>query len=227
MLVIKNPQETQETQIQSVRSEYSWEEGMVTHVGTLALRIPWIQDPGGLHSHSVAQSQTPRKQLSMSTQGSKSPAVTPAELSAALAQVFVIQFSVMCSLAFPLALWVTLSRVNVFPFATSHKQCLLLPFAAKNLGMEYETLVTFNLEKWKQSCSVVSDSLPPHGLYPTRLLCPWDSPGKNTRVGCHFLVQGIFPTQGWNSGLLHCRQILYCLSHQRTNSEMKFIKPFK
>lgn len=40
MLVIKNPQETQETQIQSVRSEYSWEEGMVTHVGTLALRIP-------------------------------------------------------------------------------------------------------------------------------------------------------------------------------------------
>ena len=41
-----------------------------------------------------------------------------------------------------------------------------------------------------------------------------DSPGKNTGVGCHALLQGIFPTQGLNSGLLHCGQILYCLSHQ-------------
>ena len=48
----------------------------------------------------------------------------------------------------------------------------------------------------------------------TRLLCPWDSPGKNTGVGCHAHLQGIFPTQGWNLGLLHFRQILYCLSHQ-------------
>ena len=42
-----------------------------------------------------------------------------------------------------------------------------------------------------------------------QVLCPWDSPGKNTGVGCHFLLQGIFPTQGLNPGLLHCRQILY------------------
>ena len=48
----------------------------------------------------------------------------------------------------------------------------------------------------------------------SRLLCPWDSPGKNTRVGCHFLLQGIFPTQGLNLGLLHCKWILYHLSHQ-------------
>jgi len=41
-----------------------------------------------------------------------------------------------------------------------------------------------------------------------------DSPGKNTGMGCHALLQGIFPTQGLNTGLLHCRQILYCLSHQ-------------
>ena len=39
-------------------------------------------------------------------------------------------------------------------------------------------------------------------------------PGKNTGVGCHFLLQGIFPTQGLDPGLLHCRQILYHLSHQ-------------
>ena len=42
----------------------------------------------------------------------------------------------------------------------------------------------------------------------TRLLHSWDSPGKNTGVGCHFLLQGIFPTQGSNPGLLHCRQML-------------------
>ena len=52
-----------------------------------------------------------------------------------------------------------------------------------------------------------------HGC-PASLLCPWDFPGKNTRVGCHFLLQGIFLTQGSNLGLLLCRQILYHLSHQ-------------
>ena len=41
-----------------------------------------------------------------------------------------------------------------------------------------------------------------------------DSPGETTRVGCHALLQGIFPTQGWNQGLLHWRQVLYCLNHQ-------------
>ena len=46
-----------------------------------------------------------------------------------------------------------------------------------------------------------------------RLLCPWDSPGKNTGVGCHALLQGIVPTQGSNTGCLHCRWTLCCLSH--------------
>ena len=64
------------------------------------------------------------------------------------------------------------------------------------------------------SHSVVPDSLRPHGLQPTRLLCPWDSPGKNTGVGRHFLLQGIFPTQGLNPRLLHCRQILYRQSYK-------------
>ena len=51
-------------------------------------------------------------------------------------------------------------------------------------------------------------------LWPARLLCPWNSSGKNTGVGSHSLLQGIFPTQGSNLGLLHCRHILYHLSHQ-------------
>ena len=58
------------------------------------------------------------------------------------------------------------------------------------------------------SHSVVSDSLRPHGLQPTRLLCPWDSPGKNPGVGCQALPQGLFPTQELNPGLPHCRWIL-------------------
>ena len=48
----------------------------------------------------------------------------------------------------------------------------------------------------------VCDSLWPYGLWPSRLLCPWDSPGKNTRVGCHTLFHGISPTQGSNLCLL-------------------------
>ena len=56
------------------------------------------------------------------------------------------------------------------------------------------------------ACSFMSDSAT-HGLQPTRLLCSWDFPSKNTGVGCHFLLQEIFPTQGQNPSLLH---LLYC-----------------
>ena len=66
--------------------------------------------------------------------------------------------------------------------------------------------------------SEVAQSVPtlcdPRGLQPPRLLHPWDFPGKSTGVGCHFLLQGILPTQGLNPGLPHCGQTLYPLSHQ-------------
>ena len=54
-----------------------------------------------------------------------------------------------------------------------------------------------------QSCP----TLRPQGLQPTRLLCPWDSPGKNTGGGCHSLLQGIFPTRGLNPPLLSLLQV--------------------
>ena len=67
---------------------------------------------------------------------------------------------------------------------------------------------------WGQSESEVAPSC--LTLYdPTRLPHPWKFPGKSTGVGCHFLLQGIFSTQGSNPGLLLCRQTLYHLSHQR------------
>ena len=68
---------------------------------------------------------------------------------------------------------------------------------SQSLGIEFE------------SHSIVSDSLWPHGLY-----SPWNSPGQNTGVGSHSLLQRIFPTQGSNPGLLHCRWILYQLSYE-------------
>ena len=60
--------------------------------------------------------------------------------------------------------------------------------------------------KWKWISSVLSYSVLSCGLWLTRLLLPWGSPGKNSGVGCHFLLQGIFPTQGSNLGLPHHRQ---------------------
>ena len=61
------------------------------------------------------------------------------------------------------------------------------------------------------SHSVLSDSLRSQRLPPTGLLCPWNSPGKNTGVGCHFLLQGVFPMQGSNLRLL-------CLLHRQVDS---------
>ena len=69
-----------------------------------------------------------------------------------------------------------------------------------------------------ESHSVMSDSLRPHGLY-----CPWNSPGQNTGVGSLSLLPGIFPTQRFNPGLLHCRQILYQLSHKESPRILKWV----
>ena len=90
--------------------------------------------------------------------------------------------------------------------------------------LNYESVVIHLHETWKiqnqvtysftmkekvkvaQSCLTLWD---PHGIY-----SPWNSPGQNTGVGNLSLLQGIFPNQGSNPGLLHCRQILYQLSHK-------------
>ena len=68
-------------------------------------------------------------------------------------------------------------------------------------------------EGWLSRLSCI-DSLRHYGLEPARLLCPRGSPGKNTGMGCHALLQGIFPTQGLIPGLPNCTLILYHLSYQ-------------
>ena len=96
------------------------------------------------------------------------------------------------------------------PFLTFHFKFLF--------GTSLHTVPNF----WKVVCVLVAQlclTLQLHGLWPARFLCPWNSLGQNTGVGCHSLFQGIFLTQGLNPGLPHCRQILYLLSHHG-NPEM-------
>ena len=81
---------------------------------------------------------------------------------------------------------------------------VLHPSALNQKIMRHPSFLYIKLES--ESCSVVSDSL--------QLYSPWNSPGQNTGVGSLSLLQGIFPTQGSNSGLLHCRRIVYQLSHK-------------
>ena len=66
----------------------------------------------------------------------------------------------------------------------------------------------FTLDKMKVWVAQSCPTLWPYAMWPTRLLCPWNSPSKNTWVGCHFLLQRHFPTQGSNLGLLLCRRII-------------------
>ena len=88
--------------------------------------------------------------------------------------------------------------------------------------MSIHLLEAVGKQKW--GCSVTCYPWWPHGLRPTRLLRPWDFPGKGTGVGCHFLLQGVFPTRGLNPSLPHCKQMLYPLSHQIIRKFMINIK---
>ena len=71
-----------------------------------------------------------------------------------------------------------------------------------------------------QSCPTLCD---PMDCSPPGSSVHGDSPGKNTGEGCHVLLQGIFPTQGSNPGLPHCRKILYCLSHQESPRILEWV----
>ena len=74
-----------------------------------------------------------------------------------------------------------------------------------------------HMKSESESHSIISDSLRPHGVY-----SPWNSPGQNTGLGSLSLLQGIFPTQGSNPGLLHRMWILHHLSHQRSPTDRRW-----
>ena len=105
-------------------------------------------------------------------------------------------------------------RVKVFAI---RKNSLVRLHQNFKISILHKTLwkenISHRLER-KWNFSVVTGSLPPRGLWPTTLLCPWDFPHKSTRVGCHFLLQRILLIHGSNPGLPHCRQMLYHLIYQ-------------
>ena len=91
----------------------------------------------------------------------------------------------------------------------------------KSEGFEHHMVLPSLLDLYQKDAHVCANSLQscPTLCNPMDCSLPgsplsMDSPGKNTEVACHALLQGIFPTHGVNPGLLHCRLILYCLSHE-------------
>ena len=77
-------------------------------------------------------------------------------------------------------------------------------------------IITWKIESESQSLNCIRLFVTPWTIQPTSYLYPWNSPGKNTGEDSHSLLQRIFPTQGLNPGLLHCRQILYHQSLQES-----------
>ena len=119
------------------------------------------------------------------------------------------------------------STVSRTSFGQGHwLLCSLVSSFAEN-WMSFITLLTYlktvldlQRREWQRdniagifSCSLVPVSLRFRGLQPARLRHPWDFPGKNTGVGCHFLLRGIFPSQGSNPHLLQWQESSFLLSH--------------
>ena len=108
-------------------------------------------------------------------------------------------------------------RLSVTPWVYAYVQSHQIAFT-KHMQVFWVFVVVVILVYKLDCCCLVAKSCPtllrPRGLQPARLLRPQDFPGKNTGVGCHFLLQGNFLTQGSNLGFPHCRQMLYHLSHR-------------
>ena len=144
------------------------EKAMATHSSTLAWRIPWTEEPGGLPSmwsHRVGYNW--------------SDAAAAAAAAAA---------SVDCLLPSGF------SRVRLCatPWTSAYQASLSMGFSRQEhwSGLPFPSPM-HESDKWNWSSSAVSDSSWPHGLQPTRLLHPWDFPGNSTGVGCHCLLPSV------------------------------------
>ena len=99
----------------------------------------------------------------------------------------------------------------------------IFPTQGLNPGLPHCRQTLCHLSHWGVLCLVTQSCLilwVPTDCSPPGSSVHGDSPGKNTGVGCHALLQGSFPTQRWNPGLPHCRQILYHLSHHQGSPRM-------
>ena len=184
---------------------------MAPHSSTLAWKIPWTEEPGGLQSvHGVATSRTWLSDFTFTfhfhalrRKWQPTPMFLPGDSKGRGSLV-------------GCRLWghteSDTTEATLAAAAAAAAAWLLLELQ-KILQNHSKLLVSdVNVLCIMHPCSVVSNSLWAHGLKSIRLLCPWDSPGKNIGVGCHLLLQGIFPTQDWTHVFcVFCigRQILY------------------
>ena len=106
----------------------------------------------------------------------------------------------------------TLHFIPVMSFFFSNRKSITIHAIALSWETEWDYACVLT-----QSCLTLCDH---KDCSPPRLLCPGDFPGKNSGMGCHFLLQRIFPTQGLNPGLPNCRQILYHLNCQGSPNEI-------
>ena len=174
----------------------SWE---APHSSTLAWRIPWTEEPGGLQSTG-----SQRAGHGWVTKQAKH---SLAQRRCRCQPIFFI---------FPWFLFLNnFTHIGHFFFSCVFFIALPLPFDVNwprlsNMLSILLSLITNYYNKGvkvlvAQSCLTLCDPID----CSHQLLCPWDSPGKNTEVDCHSPLQGIFQTQRLNPGLPHCRQILY------------------
>ena len=127
-----------------------------------------------------------------------------------LSESWLIDDHVVCLACWSLQyLFKYISRLKSRPLLASVTNCNGWDDFASGAGFIFSKVEYLSSIYESESRSVMSDSLRPHGL-----CSPWNSPGQNTGVCSLSLLQGIFPTQGSNSGLLHCRQVPHQLSQQ-------------
>ena len=141
-------------------------------------------------------------------------------------RIFLCDASLDIPAPFPCNQWLTVRHYGLFLFPRilykwSHTECpvwlslgiIILTWYHESVGHSF--LLLSDIPKVKVKVKVAQR---PRGLY-----SPWNSPGQNTRVGSLSLLQGIFPTQGLNPGLPHCRRILYQLSHKGSPRTLEWV----
>ena len=195
-------QKTHEVRVCSLGREDPLEKEMATHSSILAWRIPWTEEPGGLQFMWLQESDACMRAKSLQ---SCSTLCGPMDCSPPGSSVHgILQTRILEWVAMPSSKGSSQPRDQT-------------QVSASLAAWFFTTSATWETHE-SESHSVVSDSLRPHGLY-----SPWNSPGQNTGASSFSLLQGIFPSQGLNPGLVHCRQILYQLSHKASTRILEWV----